>query len=150
MNYYNDIKDLIGHTPMLKINHLNVKNGVNLFAKLEQLNPGGSIKAVLADPIGSIIGGGNINKEYRIEGIGNDFIPETMDVNLIDDVIKISDKEAYDMVREAAKKEGLIVGSSSGAALFASIKLSKSVKEGSNIVTLLPDRGDRYFSENIY
>ena len=107
-----------------------------------------NIKAILADPEGSTMGGG-IESCYDIEGIGNNFIPSTMDMKLVDDVIKVSDKDAYDMVILIALKEGLIVGSSSGAALSAALRLSDKIEKG-NIITILPDRGDRYFSKNIY
>lgn len=107
-----------------------------------------NIKAILADPEGSTMGGG-IEGCYDIEGIGNNFIPSTMDMNQVDDVIKVSDKEAYDMVKLIALKEGLIVGSSSGAVLSAALKLADKIEKG-NIITILPDRGDRYFSKNIY
>ena len=302
MNYINDIRELVGNTPLLKINNFNLKNGVSIFAKLEQLNPGGSvkdrigiymikkaeeqgilnpgdtiveatagntglgvalgalnkgyrlifvvpekfsiekqllmkalgaeiintpretgmagaieksqellenipnsvslkqfenpanpmihyfttgpeifsalegqvdyivagagsggtltgiagylkeksngIKAVIADPEGSTIGGG---KEgcYNIEGIGNNFIPVTLDMDLVDEVIKVNDDEAFGMVKELARKEGLIVGSSSGAAMEAALKLADRIDSG-NIVVVFPDRGDRYFSKNIY
>lgn len=76
------------------------------------------VKGILADPVGSIIGGGQCGT-YKIEGIGNNFIPETMDMSLVDDVIKVNDEEAFDAVKLLAKKEGLIVGSSSGAAFAA-------------------------------
>lgn len=118
--------------------------GVVKFLKEKNNN----IKAILADPEGSTMGGG-IEGCYDIEGIGNNFIPSTMDMNLVDDVIKISDKEAYDMVKLIALKEGLIVGSSSGASLSAALKLADKIEKG-NIITILPDRGDRYFSKNIY
>lgn len=107
-----------------------------------------NIKAILADPEGSTMEGG-IEGCYDIEGIGNNFIPSTMDMNQVDDVIKVSDKEAYDMVKLIALKEGLIVGSSSGAVLSAALKLADKIEKG-NIITILPDRGDRYFSKNIY
>ena len=93
--------------------------------------------------------GGGIEGCYDIEGIGNDFIPNTMDMKLVDDVIKVTDKEAYDMVKLIALKEGLIVGSSSGAALSVVLKLAEKIEQG-NIITIFPDRGDRYFSKNIY
>ena len=118
--------------------------GVVKFLKEKNNN----IKAILADPEGSTMGGG-IEGCYDIEGIGNNFIPSTMDMKLVDDVIKVSDKEAYDMVKLIALKEGLIVGSSSGAALSAALKLADKIEKG-NIITILPDRGDRYFSKNIY
>lgn len=81
------------------------------------------VKGILADPVGSIIGGGQCGT-YKIEGIGNNFIPETMDMSLVDDVIKVNDEEAFDAVKLLAKKEGLIVGSSSGAAICSSLKVS--------------------------
>ena len=107
-----------------------------------------NIKGVLADPYGSIIGGGE-SHEYSIEGIGNDFIAKTMDVGLIDKVIKVRDQDAYDACRKLAKKEGILAGQSSGAALFASLELAKTIDTG-NIVTVFPDRGDRYLSKGLY
>ncbi|KEI77760.1 cysteine synthase [Clostridium botulinum A2 117] len=118
--------------------------GVMKFLKEKDEN----IKGILADPKGSTMGGGE-KESYDIEGIGNDFIPNTMNMNLVDKVIKVSDKEAYEMVKLLALKEGLIVGSSSGAAVSAALKLAEKIDKG-NIVTILPDRGDRYFSKNIY
>lgn len=113
---------------------------------LKEQNP--NIQGVLADPIGSAIGGGE-HRDYDIEGIGNDFIPETMDSSLVDRVIKIGDTEAFDTARLLAKKEGVVAGSSSGASLAAAMKLASDVTRG-NIVVILPDRGDRYFSKNLF
>lgn len=106
------------------------------------------VKGILADPVGSIIGGGQCGT-YKIEGIGNNFIPETMDMSLVDDVIKVNDEDAFDAVKLLAKKEGLIVGSSSGAAFAAALKLAEKIDKG-NIVTIFPDRGDRYFSTDLF
>lgn len=105
------------------------------------------VKGILADPIGSTIGGGTEGC-YKIEGIGNNFIPETMDMNLVDEVVKIDDEEAFNSARLLAQKEGVIVGSSSGAALSAAIKFIEKIDSG-NVVVILPDRGDRYFSTNL-
>lgn len=113
---------------------------------LKEKNP--DVKAVLADPDGSTIGGGE-HHDYNIEGIGNDFIAETMDITLVDKVIKVNDTEAFDGARELAKKEGIIAGSSSGAAFAAAKKLVKEVGNA-NIVIVLPDRGDRYFSTGLW
>lgn len=301
MNYYNDIKELIGNTPLLKLNNLGIKQGVNVFAKIEGFNPGGSckdrvgvymieqaerdgvlkpgstiieatagntgigvalaalnkgykvmfvvpekfsiekqklmkslgaviintpkeeglegainiansllkeipdsislnqfsnesnpqahyettgkeiyedldgdvdylvagagsggtfsgvlkylkenidgVKGVLADPIGSIIGGGREGC-YKIEGIGNNFIPQTMDMDLVDEIMKVDDEEAFNSARLLAKKEGIIVGSSSGAAISAALKFIEKIDSG-NVVVILPDRGDRYFSTDL-
>ncbi|MBR1383548.1 MAG: cysteine synthase family protein, partial [Ruminococcus sp.] len=107
-----------------------------------------AVQGVLADPEGSTIGGGE-HFDYNIEGIGNDFIPDTMDISLVDKVIKINDEEAFSTVRDLAKNEGIIAGSSSGAAMAAAIKLSKTIDKG-NIVVVFPDRGDRYFSTGLF
>ena len=107
-----------------------------------------SAKGILADPVGSTMGGGE-HSDYNIEGIGNDFIAETMDMSLVDDVIKINDNEAFETARLLAKTEGVIAGSSSGAAMAAVLKLIKSGAKG-NIVTVFPDRGDRYFSTGLF
>lgn len=113
---------------------------------LKERNP--NIKTIIVDPEGSIIGGGT-ESGYKIEGIGNDFIPETLDMSLADGFIKVNDDEALDMVKELAKYEGLFVGSSSGAAMAGTLKLADTIETG-NIVTLFPDRGDRYFSKDLY
>lgn len=106
------------------------------------------VKGVLADPIGSTMGGGS-KGEYQIEGIGNDFIADTMDMGLVDKVIKVDDSEAYSMCRQLASREGIFAGSSSGAAMAAAMKLARSIDSG-RIVTVFPDRGDRYFSKHLY
>lgn len=119
------------------------------------------IKGVLADPEGSTMGGGE-HGDYNIEGIGNDFIPDTMDMSLVDEVIKINDDDAFGGSRELARKEGIFAGSSSGGAFAAARKLAqkiindpekvKEIKGGKefNIVVVFPDRGDRYFSKGLY
>jgi cysteine synthase A len=105
-------------------------------------------KGILADPVGSTMGGGE-HADYNIEGIGNDFIAETMDMSLVDDVIKMNDDEAFSSARLLARTEGIIAGSSSGAAMAAVLKLIESGAKG-NIVTVFPDRGDRYFSTGLF
>jgi cysteine synthase A len=112
---------------------------------LKEQNP--DIKGVLADPVGSIIGGGE-HADYDIEGIGNDFIAATMDVSLVDTVVKVTDDEAFEAVKTLAKAEGIIAGSSSGAALAAALKLAEQIDHG-NIVVVFPDRGDRYISKGL-
>lgn len=106
------------------------------------------IKAIVADPEGSTIFGGE-HGDYQIEGIGNNFLPKTLDLNLVDRVIKISDKEAFEKTKLLANKEGIIVGSSSGAALVAALKVADEIENG-NIVIIFPDSGDRYLSEGLF
>lgn len=107
-----------------------------------------TVQGVLADPEGSTIGGGE-HFDYNIEGIGNDFIPDTMDISLVDKVVKVNDEEAFSTVRDLARNEGIIAGSSSGAAMAAALKLAKTLDSG-NIVVVFPDRGDRYFSTGLF
>ena len=113
---------------------------------LKEKNP--EVKGILADPFGSLIGGGE-HHDYNIEGIGNDFVPETMDIGLMDKAIKISDGDAFTTARLLARNEGIFAGSSSGAAVSAALKLASGGVKG-NIVAVLPDRGDRYFSAGLY
>ena len=113
---------------------------------LKERNP--KIQGVLADPVGSTMGGGE-HGDYNIEGIGNDFIADTMDMSLVDRVIKINDDDAFSGSRELAQKEGIFAGSSSGGAFAAAKKLIASGARG-NIVFVAPDRGDRYFSKELY
>ena len=113
---------------------------------LKERNP--DIKGILADPVGSTMGGGE-HADYNIEGIGNDFIADTMDMSLVDKVIKVNDDEAFISCRELTKYEGILGGSSTGAAFAAVKKLIDSGANG-NIVFISPDRSDRYFSKELY
>ena len=113
---------------------------------LKEQNP--AVQGVLADPVGSTMGGGE-HGDYDIEGIGNDFIPDTMDMSLVDQVVKITDNEAFRAVRVSARREGVFAGSSSGGALAAAKKLIEGGARG-NIVVVFPDRGERYFSKGLY
>ena len=113
---------------------------------LKEQNP--HIRGILADPIGSTMGGGE-HADYNIEGIGNDFIPKTMDMSLVDQVIKVSDTDAFEMTREITRRAGVIAGTSSGSSLWCALQLAEKIDSG-NIVVLFPDRGDRYFSKKIY
>lgn len=117
-----------------------------ILSYLKEQDP--KIKGVLADPIGSTIGGGK-HGDYNIEGIGNDFVADTMNMDLVDEVVKISDAQAFAGSRKLAVSEGIFAGSSSGAAFAAAEKIAAR-EEGKHIVVVFPDRGDRYFSEHLY
>jgi cysteine synthase A len=120
-------------------------SGISKYLKLK--NP--EIKSVLADPEGSTMAGVGAAGCYKVEGIGNTFVPETFDKSLIDEIIKTNDEEAFGEVKKLARNEGILAGSSSGAALSAVRKLTEKIKSG-NIAVVLPDRGDRYLSKDIY
>ncbi len=84
---------------------------------------------------------------HQIQGIGDGFVPKILDVSIIDDVVTVSDEDAIGTTRRLARKEGLLVGTSSGANIWAAIEISKRIR--GNIVTVLPDRAERYFSTSL-
>lgn len=88
---------------------------------------------------------------HKIQGIGAGFIPEVLNTSVYDEVITIENDDAFEYGRLVAKEEGILVGISSGAALYAGIQLAKRPEnEGKNIVVLLPDTGDRYYSTSLF
>ena len=116
-------------------------------AYLKEQHP--SLKTVVVEPEGSILNGGNPGP-HRTEGIGLEFIPDYMEQALFDEIHTVSDDDAFRMVKEAAEKEGVLIGSSSGAALFAALEEAKKAAPGSVIVTIFPDSSERYLSKGIY
>ncbi|ATO43076.1 cysteine synthase family protein [Loigolactobacillus coryniformis] len=107
------------------------------------------VKAYTVEPEGSILNGGP-EHSHRTEGIGVEFIPPFFKDIQIDQIYTISDADAFANVKMLAQQHGLLVGSSSGAALAASLKVAAKLPAGSNIVTIFPDSSERYLSENIY
>ncbi|MEC2307088.1 O-acetylserine dependent cystathionine beta-synthase [Bacillus atrophaeus] len=107
------------------------------------------IKTVIVEPEGSILNGGEPHA-HKTEGIGMEFIPDYMDKSHFDAIYTVTDENAFSFVKEAAEKEGLLIGSSSGAALFAALEEAKRAPAGTNIVTIFPDSSDRYISKNIF
>jgi len=87
---------------------------------------------------------------HKIEGIGDGFIPEVLRVDLIDEVITPTSEEAYEMTRKLAREEGILAGPSSGANVFAALKVAKDLGKGKVVVTLLPDSGQRYLSTELF
>lgn len=99
------------------------------------------IKIVGADPYGSILGGEDEYKgsPYHVEGIGYDFFPKTFDQTIVDQFVKVNDKEAFSTAKSLIREEGLLIGGSCGSATFAALKAAKSLKKGQNCLIILPD-----------
>ncbi|MDE6539554.1 MAG: cysteine synthase A [Ruminococcus sp.] len=118
-------------------------------AYLKSKNP--DIKVVAVEPAGSpVISGGKAGR-HGIQGIGAGFIPDTLNMNIFDEVIKVTDEDAFRQGREVVKNEGVLVGISSGAAIQAAIELAKRPEnKGKNIVVLLADTGERYLSTPMF
>lgn len=122
-------------------------SGVGRYLKEKNAN----IKIVAVEPSSSAVLSGEKAGAHKIQGIGAGFIPKILERKVIDEVITVSDEDAYSFGRNLAKDEGFLVGISSGAALCAALTLAKRPENvGKNIVVLLPDTGDRYLSTENY
>lgn len=109
------------------------------------------IQVVCVEPAGSPVLSGGESGPHKIQGIGAGFVPEVLNTEIYDEIIQVKDEEAFDYGKLFAKKEGILVGISSGAALAAAIQLAKRPEnEGRTIVALLPDSGDRYYSTPLF
>ena len=112
---------------------------------LKSKNP--KVKIVAVEPKSSPLLSGGAAGPHKIQGIGANFIPKTLNTDIYDEIITVTDEESYETGREMGKTEGVLVGISSGAALSATIKCAKREENaGKTIVVLLPDTGDRYLS----
>jgi cysteine synthase len=114
---------------------------------LKEKLPG--VLAYAVETQGSILGGGPPGP-HKVEGIGASFIPKTFDRSVCDEVLMVMDDEAFGMVKELAAKEGVLAGSSGGAAAFAAVKIAKKLGAGKRVVTIIPDSAERYLSKKIF
>ncbi len=108
------------------------------------------VKIVAVEPAGSPVLSGGQPGSHRIQGIGAGFIPSVLNTRVIDEIITVKDEEAVEMSRRLAREEGLLVGISSGAALWGAFKAAAGLEEGSRIVVIAPDTGERYFSTDLF
>ncbi len=116
---------------------------------LKEKNP--DIKIVAVEPADSSVLSGGKPGLHKLQGIGAGFVPKVLNTKIYDEIIKVTNEQAFETMRELASKEGILAGISSGAALFAAIELSKREENrGKSIVALLPDTGERYLSMNIF
>ena len=117
--------------------------------KLKEKNP--DVKIVAVEPASSPVLKGGQSGPHKIQGIGANFIPKTYDASVVDQIFEVENDAAILAGRELAKTEGLLVGISSGAAVYAALELAKKPENaGKNIVALLPDSGERYLSTVVY
>ena len=107
------------------------------------------VLAFAVETQGSVLGGGKPGP-HKVEGIGASFIPKTFDASVCDEVMMITDDEAFGMVKTLAAREGVLAGSSGGAAVSASLKVAKKLGAGKRVVTIIPDSAERYLSKKIF
>jgi len=107
------------------------------------------VLAYAVETQGSILGGGPPGP-HKVEGIGASFIPKTFDRSVCDEVLMVMDNDAFGMVKTLAAKEGVLAGSSGGAAVFASLNVAKKLGKGKRVVTIVPDSAERYLSKKIF
>src|SRR5215472_2555121 len=107
------------------------------------------VYAVAVETQGSTLGGGE-SGPHKVEGIGTSFTPKTFDASVCDEVMLVTDDDAFDTVKVLAAQEGVLAGSSGGAAVFAALKLAKKLGAGKRVVTIVPDSAERYLSKKIF
>jgi cystathionine beta-synthase len=117
-------------------------SGVGKF--LKEQNP--AIRVIAADPEGSVYSGGS-GRPYLTEGVGEDFWPENYDPSLVDEVVAVSDADAFAMAREMTQREGLLIGGSGGTAVAAALRVARDLPEDAVVVVLIPDSGRGYLSK---
>ncbi len=114
---------------------------------LKERNP--KTLAIAVETEGSVLGGGE-KGDHEVEGIGASFIPKTFDGSLADQIVAVTDRDAFDMVKKLAAVEGVLGGSSAGANVFAAVEIARRLGPGKRVATIIPDSAERYLSKDIF
>jgi len=145
-NTAQEILDVFGTD--LKMVVMGVGTGGTITGVAKRLKEGiPGIIIVGADPFGSILGGGDEVFPYHVEGIGYDFFPDVLDNELVDEYVKVNDKDSLLMARRLIKEEGLLIGGSSGSAVWAALQTAPKLNEGENCLVILPDSIRNYLTK---
>jgi len=157
MTIHNSLAELIGNTPLVKLNHIPQVAGIGTGGTISGTGKylkeasNGAVKVIGSDPEGSIYSASSRDEvhQYDIEGVGEDFYPKAFNRNITDDIVRVSDAEAFEMTRRLAGEEALLVGGSSGMAVASAIKyaLANDLDENQIVVVLAPDSGCSYLEK---
>lgn len=115
---------------------------------IKQAHP--DVEIIAVEPEESPVLSGGAAAKHKIQGMGPGFIPSVLNIDIIDSIITVKSDAAFDMTRQLARKEGLLVGMSSGAAVAATLKVARRLGKGKTVVTILPDTGERYLSTGLF
>jgi cysteine synthase A len=164
-NQFKNINNIIAHRETTGKEILN-QVGRNIDAFVAGVGTGGTlvgvaqalkekmpdVRIIAVEPANSPVISGGKSDQHKIQGIGEGFIPDVLNsgLDLIDEIIKVTDEEAIDTTRMLAKEEGILAGISSGANIFAALKVAKKLGKGKIVVTIFPDRGERYLSNDVF
>lgn len=141
------LEDLDGKVDMIVIGAGTGGTITGVAKKIKEHNP--NCIVIGADPVGSILAGGDEVSTYKVEGIGYDFIPDVLDRSLVDRWVKTNDQQSFLLARRLIREEGMLCGGSSGAALYAALKEAQHLDEDANCVIILPDGVRNYLSKFI-
>lgn len=141
---YNDIKDL--DVFIAGVGTGGTVTGVGQKLK-EKIN---NIKIVAVEPIKSPVLSGGRAGAHKIQGLGSGFIPEIYNPEIIDEVVNVSDEDAYRVTKLISEKEGILLGISSGAAIYVALEMAKKLGKGKKVLAIAPDGGEKYISMGIY
>ncbi|AMQ08303.1 MULTISPECIES: cysteine synthase A [Sporosarcina] len=108
------------------------------------------VSIIAVEPTDSPVLSGGKPGPHKIQGIGAGFIPKVLDTDIYDEIVQVTNDEAYDTARRAAREEGILGGVSSGAAIFAALQVAKKLGKGKKVVAILPSNGERYLSTPLY
>jgi cysteine synthase A len=141
---YNDISDL--DYVVVGVGSGGTITGIG--KKLKEKIP--TVQVIAIEPASSAVISGGKPGAHKIQGIGAGFVPSVYDPEVVDEVFQVEDKDALEVTKECALKEGVLVGISSGAAIFAAIEIAKKVGKGKKILAIAPDGGEKYISMGVY